>query len=82
MLIVGLKDKLADKFVQFIPTPSIPVLRRDFKNAMKPGSLYHDSALDFVCIILAEIDETTGVALPKEELAFELDDIKDDPQVQ
>ena len=78
MLIIGLKDKLAEKFVQFIPTTNLAVLRRDFKNAMKPGSIYHDSAEDFKCVILAEIDETTGIALPKEELAFELADIKDD----
>ena len=82
MLIVGLKDKLAEKFVQFIPTPNIAILKRDFKNTMKPGSIYHDSAEDFKCIILVEIDEVTGVALPKEELAFELDALKDDPQVQ
>lgn len=82
MLITGLYDKLAGKYVQFIPTINIGVLRRDFKNTMKAGSIYYESADDFSVYILAEIDETTGQALPKHELAFELALIKDDPQVQ
>lgn len=82
MLIIGLFDKCFGKYTQFIPTPQVDVLKRDFKNTMKPGSIYHDSAEDFKCVILVEVDEITGIALPKEELAFELAEIKDDPQVQ
>lgn len=82
MLITGLKDKLAGKYVQFIPTLNIDVLKRDFKNTMKPGSIYHDSASDFIVDILCEINDETGIALPKHELAFNLYDLLDDPQVQ
>ena len=82
MLITGLKDKLADKFVQFIPTLNVAILKRDFKNTMKAGSIYYESADDFSVYILAEINDTTGQALPRHELAFELASIKDDPQVQ
>ena len=57
MLIVGLFDKCFGKYTQFIPTPKIDVLKRDFKNTMKPGNVYHDSAEDFKCVVLVEINQ-------------------------
>lgn len=83
MLITALYDKEAGKFVQFIPTLNLSVLKRDFKNVMKPGQLYHESAEDFEVYQLGEFDEKSGLALSTEKiLAFELSSIKNDSQVQ
>lgn len=83
MLITGLYDKLMVKFVQFIPTTSISVLKRDFKNAVKdPNSIYHANSEDFVVYTLCSIDDATGECTSQKELAFNLSELIDDPQVQ
>ena len=83
MLITGLYDKLMEKFVQFIPTTTISVLKRDFKNAVKdPKSIYNANSEDFVVYTLCSIDDATGECTSQKELAFNLSELKDDPQVQ
>lgn len=80
---MGLFDKEAEKFTQFIPTPNVGVLKRDFKNTMKPNNLYYEAAEDFDVYQLAELDDVEGSALSIERiLAFKLIDIKNDLQVQ
>ena len=84
MLIAGLFDSVANKYVQFIPSPSEALLRRDFKNAVsQQNSIYCVNAYDFQVFQLAEIDESTGACLSTEKkLLFTLKELKDDPQVQ
>ena len=84
MLIMALKDKVAKKFIQYVPTPSVDLLKRDLKNAVNhPGSIYNTNLEDFDCYILNEVDETTGETLSTNvDFAFNLADLKNDPQVQ
>lgn len=84
MLITGLFDKVAKRFVQFVPTPNEGLLKRDFKNAVtQPKSIYNTNAEDFSIIQLVELDDLTGDCLSTEQkLLFTLDELKDDPQVQ
>ena len=84
MLITGLYDKVAERFVQFIPSPNVGLLKRDFKNAVnQPKSVYNTNAEDFNIVQLVELDDSTGVCLSSEQkLLFTLDELKDDPQVQ
>lgn len=84
MLITGLYDVVAKKFIQFIPTPTGELLKRDFKNAVKQErSIYNTNAEDFEVYVLAEVDESTGACTPcDKDLLFTLASLKDDPQVQ
>lgn len=83
MLITGLYDNLAEKFVQLIPTTSIPVLKRDFKNAVQDEkSIYCKNAEDFVVYTLCVVDDESGVCTSQKELAFNLIDLKNEVQVQ
>lgn len=82
MLIVAIKDKLAQKFVQFIPSTNLDVVKRDLKNAVKqPTSIFCTNSEDFDVYKLGDLDETSGVITPTQDMLFNLHDLKDDPQV-
>ena len=81
MFIVAIFDKLAGKFIQYLPTNSIDVLKRDLKNTVKhPNHIFATNPEDFEVWSLCEIDDE-GICLPKKELLFYMTELKDDPQV-
>lgn len=81
MFIVAIYDTLAKKFIQFLPTASVDVLKRDLKNTVKmPNHIFATNSEDFDVYQLCEIDDT-GICLPKKELLFNMKELKDDPQV-
>ena len=83
MLITGLYDKVAEKYVQYIPTTTIAVLKRDFKAAVNDGkSIYSTSSDDFVVYTLCSIDDSTGECTSQKEFAFNLAELKNESNYQ
>lgn len=85
MLIIAIKDKLADKFVQFFPTQSIAVAKRDLLNAKKtPNTLFNSNPGDFDVYQVCSIDESTGDVLTTGKSTFvcNLDEITNETEVQ
>ena len=83
MFIVGVKDKLAKKFIQIVPTANLDVLKRDFKNVFsQKNNIMAEFPEDFDIYNLGSIEEESGVCTPTVDLLFNLAEIKDEVQVQ
>lgn len=83
MLIVGIKDKLAEKFIQFFPTQSIAVARRDLLNAKnQKGTLFNTNPGDFDVYEVCSVDESTGIGTANCTFLFNLDEITNETEVQ
>jgi len=86
MIILGVKDALAQKFVQLIPSNNIDVTKRDLSNVVnKPSnSIFFTNPDDFRVYELGSFNEDTGALKPLAEPkpVFYLSDLKGNVQVQ
>lgn len=86
MILYGIKDACAKKFVQVIPGVDDSVLRRDLKNIVNTPSksLFFTNSDDFRVYKLGEFDEAHGSiqACADPQPLFYLSDLKNAPEVQ
>ena len=86
MSVLGIKDVLAQKFIQVIPTYNLDVTKRDLMNLVNrpSNSIFFTNPDDFRVYEIGSFDEETGALSPLAEAkpCFYLSDLKGNVQVQ